>query len=366
MAVLARDLVHTAIARRQGIREILTVDSRWSACGCTIIEGGERVAPAVRGRGMPCTARHVIHAAERDEPLKRPPNEHWRISMMTRTIDPVVSTEWLDDQLGSEGLVILDIRQPESYEVAHIPGALSVPFGLLSAWADSGDLMLELPETAGLLKTIGDCGISADSRVVVVGPPPEPGVPPYALADPFRVAATLIYAGVKNAAVLTGGFAKWDSEGRATTTAVPVVTPVVYDSPVDSETWVLTQYVEERLGKVVLLDGRDPDDYFGAAVDSFADMRGHIPTARCLPIIWTWEADGTLRPLEVIGEMVVGVVGQDKEQEIICYCGAGGYASTWWFLLTQELGYTNVKIYDGSMEAWADEGKPIVAYTWTE
>jgi len=68
----------------------------------------------------------------------------------------------------------------------------------------------------------------------------------------------------------------------------------------------------------------------------------------------------------MIGDMAAGVAGKDKDQEIICYCGAGGYASAWWFLLTQLFGYTNVKIYDGSMEAWADEGNPIVAYSWTE
>lgn len=285
---------------------------------------------------------------------------------MTRTLDPIVSTDWLESRLGSEGLVILDIRWAELYEAGHIPGAISVPFGLVSAWADSGDLILELPATESLLRTIGDCGMTADSRVVVVGPLPEPGVPPYPLADSVRVAATLIYAGVTDVAVLSGGHAKWESEGRQITTEVPSVTPVPYAATVDSGTWVSTDYVKERIGKAVLIDGRDPDDYFGAKIDGFADMRGHIPTARCLPMIWVWEPDGTYRPFEMIGEMASGVVGKDKDQEIICYCGAGGYASAWWFLLTQLFGYTNVKIYDGSMEAWADAGNPVVAYTWTE
>jgi len=44
----------------------------------------------------------------------------------------------------------------------------------------------------------------------------------------------------------------------------------------------------------------------------------------------------------------------------------GGYASTWWFLLTQLAGYTDAKVYDGSMEAWVEEKNPLVQYTWTE
>lgn len=285
---------------------------------------------------------------------------------MTRTIDPIVSTDWLEAHLGDEDLVVIDVRWAEHYLAGHIPGAISVPFGLVSAWADSGDLILELPGTEGLLKTIGDCGLIAESKVVIVGPLPEPGVPPYALADSVRVAVTLIYAGVRNAAVLAGGHAKWESEGRPTTTDVPTITPVPYSSAVDSDSWVSTGYVKEHIGKAVLIDGRNPEDFFGASVDTFADMRGHIPTARCLPMIWVWKTDGTYRPVELIRDMAGGVIGEDKHQEIICYCGAGGYASAWWFLLTQLLGYTDVKIYDGSLEAWVDEGNPIVAYTWTE
>ena len=284
---------------------------------------------------------------------------------MDRSIDPIVSTEWLEDHLGDD-LVIIDIRWAEHYEAGHIPGALSVPFGLVSAWADSGDLILELPPVTELLKTVGDCGITAGSRVVLVGPLPEPGNPPYALADPLRVAATLLYAGVKNVAVLEGGHPKWMAEGRQLATDKVEVTPVPYTSAVDSDTWVSTEYVKDHIGKAVLIDGRDPDTYFGVSIEEvFADMRGHIPTARCLPMAWAWEADGTYRPFELIANMVTGVAGEDKGQEVIAYCGAGGYASAWWFLLTQKFGYTNVKIYDGSMEAWVDGGNPIVAFTWT-
>ena len=215
------------------------------------------------------------------------------------------------------------------------------------------------------MKTIGDCGLAADSKVVIVGRVEEPPAPPYPLADAVRVAVTLIYAGVRDVAVLAGGHPKWDREGRPVTTEVPEITPVAYSSAVDSEMFVSTEYVKDRIGRSVLVDGRDPDQYFGVSVDPFADMRGHIPTARSLPLIWVWEADGTYRPVELLRQMAAGVIGRpDKDQEIITYCGVGGYASTWWFLLTQLLGYTNVKIYDGSMEAWVEEN-PIVAYTWT-
>ena len=43
----------------------------------------------------------------------------------------------------------------------------------------------------------------------------------------------------------------------------------------------------------------------------------------------------------------------DKDDSIIVYCGVGGYANSWWFVLTQVLGYKHVKFYDGSAQEWA-------------
>jgi thiosulfate/3-mercaptopyruvate sulfurtransferase len=284
---------------------------------------------------------------------------------MTRSIDPIVSAEWLEAQLPGGGLTVIDIRWEEEYQAGHIPSAISVPFAVVSAWADSDDdLILELPPQADLLKLIGDCGLTAESKVVIVGRVEPPPAPPYPLADAVRVAVTLIYAGVENVAVLAGGHPKWAEEGRVTTTDVPQPTPVAYSSTVNPDMFVSTEYVKDHIGTSVIVDGRDPDQYFGVSIDPFVDMRGHIPTARSLPTVWVWEADGTYRPVELIRGMAAGVIGEDKGQEVITYCGVGGYASTWWFLLTQILGYMNVKIYDGSMEAWVEDN-PIVAYTWT-
>jgi thiosulfate/3-mercaptopyruvate sulfurtransferase len=287
--------------------------------------------------------------------------------MTTRSIDPLVSTDWLEAHLPDGELAIIDIRFAEDYEAGHIPGAISVPFGLVSAWADSDDkLLLELPPEADLLKLIGDCGLTGKSKVVVAGRLEEAGGPPYPLADAVRVAVTLIHAGVKDVAILDGAYAKWAKEGRRTTAEVPTVTPVAYSGTLSRDMWVSTDYVKDHVGKSVIIDARDPEQYFGASIDPFADMRGHIPTARSLPLIWVWELDSTYRPAELIGDMAAGVIGSDKDQEVLLYCGVGGYASTWWFLLTQLLGYTSAKIYDGSMEAWVQEGNPLIRYTWTE
>jgi thiosulfate/3-mercaptopyruvate sulfurtransferase len=53
--------------------------------------------------------------------------------------------------------------------------------------------------------------------------------------------------------------------------------------------------------------------------------------------------------------MAYGVISSGPAREIVVYCGVGGYASAWWFVLTQLLGYENVKVYDGSALEWTQD-----------
>lgn len=45
---------------------------------------------------------------------------------------------------------------------------------------------------------------------------------------------------------------------------------------------------------------------------------------------------------------------------MIVYCDSGRVSSTWWYMLTQVLGYRSVKNYDGSIQDWAaDPNAPV-------
>ena len=85
-------------------------------------------------------------------------------------------------------------------------------------------------------------------------------------------------------------------------------------------------------------------------VPGFADQAGHIPSARSLPAPWVWQPDGTYLELDTLAAMARGVIHQPKGAEVIVYCGVGGYAAVWWYVLTQVLGYQAVKFYDGAAQ----------------
>ena len=53
-------------------------------------------------------------------------------------------------------------------------------------------------------------------------------------------------------------------------------------------------------------------------------------------------------------------LGVSPDKEIITYCVRGGLSTHAWFVLTQLLGYTNIREYDRSWAEWGDlEGVPV-------
>jgi thiosulfate/3-mercaptopyruvate sulfurtransferase len=286
-------------------------------------------------------------------------------------IDPIVSTEWLEGNLGAKDLVILDIRTPDEYGAGHIPGAINSHETNWYLIPPDSVLSLELPAAEDLFTTVGNAGITADSVVVIVsaasGPLP---LAFYVLAVAARVADTLIYAGVKNVAILNGGYDKWVAEGKVLDTVPVTPTPVTYTGKVNEAMFVSKDYVTRKMRRTTILDGRDPEYYFGADKEPFYARPGHIPGATSLPAPYFWTLEGTYyvyRDIAVLKKMASGAVDGHSffPREIIVYCGVGGYASALWFVLSEVAGYRNVKIFDGAAEEWtADPMAPVVLYKW--
>jgi thiosulfate/3-mercaptopyruvate sulfurtransferase len=103
--------------------------------------------------------------------------------------------------------------------------------------------------------------------------------------------------------------------------------------------------------RLLIVDNRDANIYSGENIEPYAAKPGHIPTAKSLPAPLMWNPDGTFKSIDELKDLASAVV--KKDDKIILYCGVGGYASSWWFVLTQVLGYKDVKFYDGSAQEWA-------------
>jgi thiosulfate/3-mercaptopyruvate sulfurtransferase len=222
----------------------------------------------------------------------------------------------------------------------------------------SGGLTLELPTDAVLSQLLGKLGIrDGNSKWVVIVNKTETD---FGRADATRVAWTCMTAGMRHVAVLSGGYSKWAKEDRPKSDAATIPLTVDFQEVPDKSIIATKNHVRNRLGKAIILDARIPEDYFG-----ISSKPGHIKGAINLPTPWVFTPDGAFREEADLQAMVLGVLGRDTSKEVLVYCGVGGYASTWWYLLTQLFGYKNVKVYDGSMEEWIkDQAAPTSTFTW--
>ena len=266
---------------------------------------------------------------------------------------PVISTDWLQQNMNRSEIAVVDVRTPERYAKGHIPGSINIPTSILGA--SRNELTLELPSDEDLRDLLGKHGITASRHMVVVTHT-ETNLSRW---EAMRAAWTFIIAGVSGASVLDGGITKWTSENKPLSVETPEVRPVAYDGKISRTSVASKDYVLAGLGKSLVADNRPPEDYFGIT------SPGHIKGAVSIPGAWLFTSSGALIPQTDIRKIAESVFGTDKSREIITYCSIGAASSAWWFILTQVLDYQNVKVYDGSMEEWLrDQNAPVEAYRW--
>ncbi len=198
-------------------------------------------------------------------------------ALLARDIEPIVSTDWLEKNLNNPKLIIVDVRKVEDYKAGHIPNAINVIYG---SWAImKGGLRNEMPPADDLSDVISAAGIGPESLVVVVGKADT--IPNR--TDISRVAWTLKYAGIGNVAILDGGFDKWAADKKALSTDLVKPKPTRYQAKTNEGLLANKDYVMNAIGKVMILDIREPDFYQGTKKMDFVAKLGRIKGAVNLP-----------------------------------------------------------------------------------
>jgi len=272
----------------------------------------------------------------------------------SEALPPIVSVDWLEANLKNPKLIILDVRKVEDYREGHIPNAINTFHG---AWAyKRGKLFTEVPDPDDLEDTIGSAGIGWDSWVVVVGNART-------LREIYqvaRVACTLRYAGLDDVAILDGGMDKWIRDKKILSTKVVSAKEKLFRGKFRKDHFADKEYVQSRMGKIVLLDVREADIFTGKRKLDCITKLGHIPGAVNLPTSCAFNSDGTIKSKEALTALAEAAVGKDRSTEIVTYCDVGQCCPVWKYLMKRLLGYNNVRIYDGAMQEWtSDPDAPV-------
>jgi thiosulfate/3-mercaptopyruvate sulfurtransferase len=262
----------------------------------------------------------------------------------------LVTTEWLTDHLGDEGLVVAEVDEnPDLYEEGHIPGAVKLH------WRDDlqDPVERDIVEKATFERVLGERGIGNETAVVLYG-------------DKNNWFAAYAYWYLKvyghgDVRILDGGRQKWIDEGRELTTDVPSPSPQPYSaSERDESIRAYRDQVREWLGGgVSLVDVRSPGEYAGELVappgyeQEGAQRAGHIPTAVSIPWASAVRDDGTFKTAAELRELYAGK-GVTEAQPVTAYCRIGERSAHTWFVLRELLGYEDVRNYDGSWTEWGN------------
>jgi thiosulfate/3-mercaptopyruvate sulfurtransferase len=280
----------------------------------------------------------------------------------------LVSTEWLSQNLGAPGMVIIDVRTKANYDVGHIPGAVSLAYSGLEPYNRKMGCQL-MPSPAQFTAMLRSLGVNQSSHVIVY----DAGNTTLDATQGGAAVWILESMGHENASYLDGGFTKWTFEGRLIDKEKPAPQAGDFTAKLDTTKVATLDDVIANLKtkKAIFLDDRSAVQHFGIEKRADVVRYGHIPGSVNFPIDFMTNAGinrgpATIKSIKELKAMAEGVgLPKDKNTKIIVYCNSAQQAGMGYFILHDVIGYRNVKTYDGSLLEYAqDEKLPLVRFAW--
>lgn len=274
---------------------------------------------------------------------------------------PLVDAAWLQQHLGNDSLVVLDVRDAVDnvvpYTVGHIPGSISAPYSSAGWRQELQGVPGQFPGEDVAAKLIGDLGISNDDHVVIV---PQ-GTDASEFGAATRIYWTFKVLGHDAVSILNGGARAWTSANGELTAEATTLQPTTFNAQFRQDLLASTADVQAALADgTALIDGRPAAQYRGEAKSPVVRVAGTIPGSVNLENGLLYSADNaSFANADVVAQFASGL-GVDADEKNIVFCNTGHWASIVWFGLSEVQGNKNTRMYDGSMAEWAaDESRPV-------
>ncbi len=268
----------------------------------------------------------------------------------------LVSTDWLETHLKDPDLRVIDAswympdmeRDAEAeYNAAHIPGARYFDIDEIADLRS--DLPHMVPPVEKFMSRMRAMGIG-DGHQVVVYDGIGNGMSMFSAA---RVWWMFRLMGKTDIAVLDGGFAKWQAEGRV----IEDLPPVIRDRhmTVSRQAHMIKDVTQvaaaSKLGDYEIIDARGAERFRGEVAEPREGLRaGHIPNSKNLPFDELFNADGTMKDKDAL-RAAFEAANVDLKKPAILSCGSGVTAAIL-ALGLERIGHDRHAIYDGSWSEW--------------
>jgi thiosulfate/3-mercaptopyruvate sulfurtransferase len=274
-------------------------------------------------------------------------------------MESLVTTEWLERELGKPDLKVIDATlflpgEPRDaraeYEAEHIPGAVFLDLEEVSDTANPAPHMV--PPEAKFASRMASLGLGDGQRFVVYDNSP--------LHSAARAWWMLKSFGAHYVAILDGGLQKWKAEGRALESGRPQVRHGHFSPSFDAGAVVDKDSVAGLLGSGghEIVDARGSGRFTGGEAEPRPRMAsGHIPGSKNLPQGKLFNPDNSWKQGEDLNDAFASA-GVDLAKPMVATCGSGITACVLLFG-AHLLGKEDARLYDGSWSEWgADPATP--------
>ena len=251
--------------------------------------------------------------------------------------------------IGTPNVKVVHFSRPAKYKEGHIAGSVNIWRTDIEATSYPYKGMMSTKEQLETL--FSRLGINTDDTLIIYDA--------VASCDAARLWWVLDNYGFKNVRILNGGIDAWVNEAGKLTTNETIVETTNFVLPKE---YAGSLYItkEEMLHEVsgnstsVILDTRTTDEFTGKRQKKGAKSGGRIPGSRLMD--WAncmnYNGDKKFKEYTKLAAMYESIIS-DKDQLVISYCHSGVRSAHTAFVLTELLGYKNVKNYDGSWTEWS-------------
>jgi thiosulfate/3-mercaptopyruvate sulfurtransferase len=257
------------------------------------------------------------------------------------TVEPVVSTAWLQAHLNEPQVRVIYVGDRGEYDRAHIPGARRLDH--METVQMSGDGH-RLASRDVLVRAFTKAGAADGAHVVLYGDSPMATGWVYMALDSIGHGGEVSW--------LDGGTALWQSESRPTSTSTPAPGAGPLTAQPGPDTLVDAVWVRGHLDspKTKVLDVRTRQEW----------NNGHLPGATL--VLWQdLFADQRLMKFKSPDEIraLLARAGVAPDQEVVTYCAVGMRASLMYWA-ARAVGQP-ARVYVGSWQDWSrDSRNPTV------
>lgn len=258
--------------------------------------------------------------------------------------DVLISPFELNEIRDRDDVKIIDFRRGVAYRTGHIPDAIQV-------WrSDVTDPDHEYagmrPSADKLVEWLSENGISESDTVVV-----------YTSGgghDAARMWWMMTMIGHEDVRLLDGGLDYWKAIDKDLAMSSSAISPADYDFAGDYDTSWLADVEDVKAAidddNQIILDTRSWDEHIGES--DRGSRSGRIPSPYFVEWTETLNQDNLIMTADELKE-VFESEGVTSDKAVINYCQSGVRSSHTTLVLSQLLGYEDVKNYDGSWIEWS-------------